>query len=66
MNELQQARSEWLKELSRNVELESEVQRLKQENFEFRSRLLVAQTISCIHEQSTRLLCVAFLRENKP
>jgi hypothetical protein len=56
MTELQQARADWLDALSKNVELECQVERLKQANFELQSQLINAQAMACIHEMNSSVM----------
>lgn len=59
MDELQKARADWLDALRRNVELECEVERLKQANFELQSRLIASQTMAMVHECTANALVQA-------
>jgi hypothetical protein len=49
MTELQQARADWLNELSKNVQLQHENTKLRQQVFELQSKLIASQTENVIN-----------------
>jgi hypothetical protein len=55
MTDLQQARADWLTALQRVVDLEAEVERLKQANFELRYKLIAERTMVALYETTTKM-----------